>query len=122
VFGPQPRDYGFKLNKKVKDLARNSALAYKAKQNGIMVLEDVKMEKPKTKLYAEMLKNVGVAGKRVLMVYTEADNNTILSGRNIPKTEMLPAANLNTYAIVKANCIILSESTVNFINQSFTNN
>lgn len=122
VFGPKPRDYGFKLNKKVKELARKSALTYKAKENGLIVLEDFKIDKPKTKEYAGILKNLGISGKRTLMVLNDNDQNIYRSGRNIPKTEIMPASNLNTYAILKANCLIISESSLNIINQMMSNN
>lgn len=122
VFGPKPRDYSFKLNKKVKELARKSALSYKAKDNGLIVLEDMKLEKPKTGEYAKMLKNLGLAGKRTLMVTAENDLNIYKSGRNIPKTEIVAASNLNTYAIMKASCLVLSESSVNVINEMMSNN
>lgn len=122
VFGPKPRDYSFKLNKKVKELARKSALSYKAKDNGLIVLEDMKLENPKTSEYAKMLKNLGLAGKRTLMVTAENDLNIYKSGRNIPKTEIVAASNLNTYAIMKASCLVLSESSVNVINEMMSNN
>ncbi|MFN0276887.1 MAG: 50S ribosomal protein L4 [Chitinophagales bacterium] len=122
VFGPKPRDYSFKLNKKVKELARKSALSYKAKDNGLIVLEDMKLEKPKTSEYAKMLKNLGLAGKRTLMITADNDQTIYKSGRNIPKTEIMTASNLNTYAIMKASCIVLSESSVSVINEMMSSN
>ncbi|MBC8173982.1 MAG: 50S ribosomal protein L4 [Chitinophagales bacterium] len=121
-FGPRPRDYSFKLNKKVKDLARRSALAYKAKENGIVVVEDFKINAPKTKEYAGMLKSLGIAGKNTLLILSEQDNNILVSGRNIPRTEIMDAKGLNTYAIMKANCLILPVSAINVINEMMSNN
>lgn len=122
VFGPRPRDYNFKLNKKLKELAYRSALAYKAKENGLVVLEDFKMDKPQTKQYSNMLKNLGITGKRTLMVVADKDNNIYLSGRNIPKTEIMQINNLNTYAIMKANFLLFSESSIKAINEKMSNN
>lgn len=122
VFGPRPRDYNFKLNKKLKELAYRSALAYKAKENGLVVLEDFKMDKPQTKQYSNMLKNLGITGKRTLMVVADKDNNIYLSGRNIPKTEIMQINNLNTYAIMKANFLLFSESSIKAMNEKMSNN
>jgi large subunit ribosomal protein L4 len=122
IFGPKPRDYSFKLNKKVKELARKSALSYKAKSNGLIVLEDFSMEKPKTKEYAKMLSGLGLTGKRTLMVLPDNNLNIYRSGRNIPKSEIMEAKHLNTYAIMKANYLVLSESAVQAINQMMSNN
>ncbi len=116
IFGPRPRNYEFKLNRKVKELARRSALSYKAKDNNIFVIEDFKMDTPKTKEFNAILKNIGVNGKRTLMVLADGDHNIQLAGRNIPKTETSKASDINTYSIMKAQCLILSESSVNIIN------
>lgn len=112
VFGPKPRDYGFKVNKKVKQLARKSALSYKAKDQAITVLEDFRMETPKTKEYIAMLDKLAVSDKKVLMVLKEQDNNIYLSSRNHKKARVVTADQLNTYDILNANNLILSESSV----------
>lgn len=116
IFGPRPRDYEFKLNRKVKELAKRSALSYKAKENKIYVIEDFKMEKPKTKEFNNILKNLGVNGKRTLVVLADGDHTLQLAGRNIPKTETAKATDINTYAIMKAQCLVLSSSSVDIIN------
>lgn len=121
IFGPRPRDYSFKLNRKVKELARRSALSYKAKQNNIVVVEDFTLDTPKTKSFAGIMKNIGVSDKKTLFVL--GDNQNIrLSLRNLPKTGASKASDLNTYDIMNAQCIVLSESTVNLINQMAENN
>ena len=102
VFGPTPRDYGFKLNKKVKALARKSALSYKAQENAIVVVEDFAMETPKTKEFLNIAKNLKVDGKKVLMVLPEANKNVYLSARNLQKAECIIAANVNTYKVLNA--------------------
>lgn len=122
IFGPRPRDYSFKLNRKVKELARRSALSYKAKESGIIVVEDFTMQAPKTKEFNAILKNLGVAGKKVLMVMGDTQANVVLSGRNIPKVSSAKAADLNTYSVMNAQCIVLSESAVNALNNSAENN
>lgn len=110
VFGPRPRDYWFKLNQKVKRLARNSALTYKAKENSIFITEDVSFDQPKTSEYAGLLKSLGVNGQRTLLVLKENNKNVQLSARNIQKTEVALASKLNTYDILKAGALILTES------------
>ncbi|MFO0266384.1 MAG: 50S ribosomal protein L4 [Cyclobacteriaceae bacterium] len=115
VFGPTPRDYSFKLNKKVKDLARKSALSYKAKDNSIAVVEDFNFEKPQTKQYLSMLKSLAVGDKKTLLVLPEANRSVALSGRNIPNTKVVTAAQLNTYDVINADSLILVESSVNKI-------
>ena len=115
VFGPTPRDYSFKLNKKVKDLARKSALTYKAKDNSIAVVEDFNFEKPQTKQYLSMLKSLAVGDKKTLLVLPEANRSVALSGRNIPNTKVVTAAQLNTYDVINADSLILVESSVNKI-------
>lgn len=123
IFGPRPRDYSFKLNRKVKELARRSALSYKAKQNGIVIVEDFTMETPKTKEFSKILNKLGISGKKTLLVMGENDNHNVkLSLRNLPKADAAKAIDLNTYAIMNAQCIILSESTVNMMNQMAENN
>jgi large subunit ribosomal protein L4 len=115
IFGPAPRDYSFKLNKKVKDLARKSALTYKAKDNSIAVVEDFKFDNPKTKQYLSMLKSLALGDKKTLLVLPEANRSVALSGRNIPNTKVVTAAQLNTYDVINADSLILVESSVNKI-------
>ncbi|GGB25874.1 50S ribosomal protein L4 [Puia dinghuensis] len=110
IFGPKPRDYDFKLNRKVKDLAKISALAYKAKGNAIVVVEDIKLEAPKTKQFVETLANLNVADKKVLFVLpAEYDSNLYKSLRNLPKVEGTMLVDINTYDIVNAEVLVLSE-------------
>lgn len=115
VFGPQPRDYSFKLNKKVKDLARRSALAYKAKDNAIAVLEDFDFEAPKTKQYLAMLNALSVSDKKTLMILGENKQNIVLSGRNVQNTKVITVSQLNTYDLMNADQLILVESGVELI-------
>lgn len=115
AFGPRPRDYSFKLNKKVKTLARISALTYKAKDNAITVLEDFSFEAPKTKSYIDLMKNLNMTDKKTLLVLGNANNNVYLSSRNLPKAKVVNAADLNTYDILNADNVILSESSVKVI-------
>ncbi len=112
VFGPQPRDYSFKLNKKVKVLARKSALAYKAQGNNITVLEDFSMDSPKTKTFADMLSKLNVSGKRVLLVTPEKNDNLVLSGRNLQKTKVVVASDLNTYDVMNAARVLVLNSAI----------
>ncbi|MFZ6000632.1 MAG: 50S ribosomal protein L4 [Bacteroidota bacterium] len=115
VFGPQPRDYSFKLNKKVKDLARKSALAYKAKDNSIAVLEDFNFGEAKTKQYQSMLKSLALDAKKTLLVIPEANSNIALAGRNIQNTKVITASQINTYDVMNADQLILVESSINKI-------
>ena len=110
IFGPKPRSYDFKLNRKVKDLAKMSALAHKAKGNAIVVVEDIKLETPKTKQFTETLKSLNVAGKKVLFVLPEENDNLFLSLRNVPTVEGVLLADVNTYDIVNAEVLVLSET------------
>ena len=112
IFGPRPCNYSFKLNKKVKQLARLSALAYKAKNNEITIVEDFVLDTPKTKEFNAIRKNLQVDGRRFLLVLAEANRNVYLSARNIPKTEVSVASGLNTYSIMKAKRLLLTESSV----------
>jgi large subunit ribosomal protein L4 len=112
VFGPQPRDYTFKLNKKVKTLARKSALAYKAQGNNITVLEDFSFDTPKTKSFSDMLSKFNVTGKRVLIVTPEKNDNLVLSGRNIQKTKVVVASDLNTYDLMNASRVLVLNSAI----------
>jgi large subunit ribosomal protein L4 len=112
VFGPAPRDYSFKLNKKVKDLARKSALTYKAKDNSISVIEDFNFEKPQTKQYLAFLKAVSAKDKKTLLVIPDANASIALSGRNITNTKVITAAQINTYDVLNADCLLLLESSI----------
>ena len=112
VFGPAPRDYAFKLNKKVKDLARKSALSYKAKDNSIAIIEDFNFEAPKTKQYISMLKSLGVTSQKTLLVIPESNFNIATSGRNIQNTKIITASQINTYDVINADKLILVESSV----------
>ena len=115
VFGPTPRDYSFKLNKKVKDLARRSALAYKAKDNAIAVLEDFDFEAPKTKQYLSMLSALSVSDKKTLMILGENKQTIVLSGRNVQNTKVITVSQLNTYDLMNADQLIVVESGVELI-------
>ena len=119
VFGPKPRDYEFKLNKKVKSLARKSALSYKAKNNAIVVVEDFTMEAPKTKEFITIAKNLKVADKKLLMVLPEKNNLVYLSARNLEKTNVITASELNTYKVLDAANLVLTESSVAVIEKLF---
>lgn len=121
VFGPQPRDYGFKLNQKLKQLARQSALSYKAKSNSIVVLEDPKMEAPKTKNFIQMLENLKLDGKKTLMVLPESNKALYLSSRNLKQARVMRAADLNTYEILRAHNLIILEESVTEIEKVFQN-
>jgi len=112
VFGPRPHEYGFKLNKKVKALARISALTYKAKDNAITVLEDFNFEAPKTKNYVDLIKNLNFADKKTLLVLGDTNKNVYLSSRNIQGAKVVKASDLNTYDILNAENLILAESSV----------
>lgn len=112
AFGPRPRNYDFKLNKKVKQLARVSALTYKAKENAITVLEDFTFEAPKTKNYVDLIKNLNLSDKKTLLVLGDSNKNVYLSSRNLEGAKVVTALELNTYDIVNANTLILSESSI----------
>ncbi|MBS4055837.1 MAG: 50S ribosomal protein L4 [Bacteroidetes bacterium] len=112
VFGPKPRDYGFKLNKKVKQLARKSALAYKAIENKIIVLEDFTYETPKTKSFVEMLSKFKDTDRKALFVLAQADRNVVLSSRNVQQAKVTTANGLNTYDILNANNLFITESSL----------
>jgi len=119
VFGPRPRNYSFKLNKKVKRLARMSALAYKAKEQAIVVVEDFNFDTPKTKEFANIRENLKVADRRSLVVVPEVNKNVYLSSRNIPKSEVITLSELNTYEILKAKSLVLFESSVEKLGELF---
>ena len=115
VFGPKPRDYGFKLNKKVKVLARKSALSYKAKENAIVVVEDFTMEVPKTKQFIEIINNLKVGGKKALFVLPGANKNVYLSARNIERANVAIASALNTYNVLNAETLVVTENSLKAI-------
>lgn len=121
VFGPHPRDYDFKLNKKLKKLARKSALSYKLKDNNILVMEDFSLEKPKTKEFIEILKNFKLTGQKALLVMTGTDMNVLLSSRNLKKVKVIRAADLNTYEILDAKIMLITESSVKEIEKIHQN-
>ncbi|MCB9252489.1 MAG: 50S ribosomal protein L4 [Flavobacteriales bacterium] len=120
IHGPRPRDYSFKLNKKVKRLARLSALAYKAKDNNIMVMEAFNFEKPNTKEFNNMIKALNLADQRSLFVVPEHNANINLSARNLPKSEVMTAGDLNTYQIMKAGKLVIVEGSINKIEEVLT--
>ena len=118
VFGPQPRDYGFKLNKKVRRLARKSALAYKAQENAIVVVEDFTFEAPKTKNFVEVINNLKVDGKKALFVLPGADKAVYLLARNIERAKVMAASALNTYKVLDADVLVLTEGALSVIGEN----
>ena len=118
VFGPKPRDYWFKLNKKVKALARKSALSYKAQANNIVVVEDFTFEAPKTKDFVNVVNNLKVSGKKLLMVLSGADKNVYLSARNLERTNVMVASALNTYKVLDAETLVVAESALKAIEET----
>ena len=112
VFGPKPRDYRFKLNKKVKNLARRSALSYKAQEQAILVVEDFNFEAPKTKDFVNIAKNLKVDGKKLLFLLPEANKNVFLSARNLQKAHVMVAKDVNTYKILDADVLIVTENSL----------
>jgi len=120
AFGPRPRNYGFKINKKVKQLARLSALTYKAKQNEILVVEDFTFESIKTKQYVDLLKRFELTGKKVLLVLPKIDSNVYLSARNIQKSRVTLADSINTYDVLNANKVIMPESSFSELEKMFS--
>lgn len=120
VFGPQPRDYGFKLNQKVRQLARRSALAYKAQENAIVVVEDFTFETPKTKSMLEVLNNLNIADKKTLVVTPASDKGVYLSARNLQRVATMPAAALNTYQVLNADVMVVAESALAVIEGNLT--
>jgi large subunit ribosomal protein L4 len=111
IFGPKPHSYDFKLNRKVKDLAKMSALSYKAKDNAILVLEDINMDAPKTKQVVEIMNSLNVANKKTLIVLPEYNDNLYLSTRNIPNITSSLLADINTYEIMNADVLVITENT-----------
>lgn len=120
VFGPTPRDYSFKLNKKVRQLARRSALAYKAQEQGIIVVEDFTLEAPKTKKMLEIINNLKVEGKKSLFVMPGADKAVYLSARNLERVTVMPATALNTYKVLNADVMVVAESALSVIDSNLT--
>ena len=118
VFGPKPRDYSFKLNKKVKLLARKSALSYKAQANNIVVVEDFTFEASKTKDFVNVVNNLKVAGKKLLMVLPEANKNVYLSARNLERTNLAIASALNTYTVLNAETLVVTENALKAIEET----
>ncbi|MCM1519638.1 MAG: 50S ribosomal protein L4 [Lachnoclostridium sp.] len=116
VFGPRPRDYRFKLNKKVKNLARRSALTYKVQDSQLFIVEDFTFDAPKTKDFINFAKNLKVDGKKVLLVLPSQDKNVTLSARNVPDADTIQASDINTYALMNSNAVILTESALQLIN------
>ena len=115
VFGPKPRDYRFKLNKKVKILARKSALSYKAQENAIIVVENFTMDAPKTKDFVNITKNLKVEGKKTLVVLPESNKNVYLSARNLQGAEVVLASTINTYKVLNADVVIMAEDSLKVI-------
>ena len=120
VFGPKPRDYGFKLNKKTKVLARKSALSYKAQDNAVIVVEDFTLDAPKTKSFIDITKNLKVDGKKVLLVMPEADKNVCLSARNLQKAAVMTASTVNAYKVMNADVLVLTENSLKTIDAMLT--
>ena len=117
VFGPKPRDYSFKLNKKVKALARRSALTYKAQENAIIVLEDFTFEAPKTKEFVNIAKNLKVDGKKLLLVLPDANKNVYLSARNLQSADVIEAPKVNTYKLLNADVLVITEKSLEAIEE-----
>ncbi len=120
VFGPKPRNYDFKLNKKVKQLARRCALSYKAQENAIVVVEDFTFEAPKTKAFVELMNNLKVSEKKVLLVTSEINKNVYLSARNLQKTQVAVASDINTYGVLNAGVLVVTESALANIEAGLT--
>ena len=120
VFGPKPRDYSFKLNKKVKVLARKSALAYKAQDNAIVVVEDFNLDAPKTKDFVNIAKNLKVDSKKVLLVLPEVEKNVYLSARNLQKADVMTASQVNSYKVLNADVVVITENSLKVIDEILT--
>ncbi|KAA6343803.1 50S ribosomal protein L4 [termite gut metagenome] len=121
VFGPKPRDYSFKLNKKLKALARRSALSYKIQENAVVVVEDFTFDTPKTKEFLAITKNLKVSDKKLLVIFSESNKNVYLSTRNVKRANVQPVSGLNTYRVLDAGVLILTESAVSAINTILSN-
>ena len=120
VFGPKPRNYSFKLNKKVKALARKSALSYKAQEAAIVVVEDFAMETPKTKDFVNITKNLKVEGKKLLLLLPEVNKNVFLSSRNLQRTNVMTATQLNAYKVLNADVLVITENSLKAIDSILT--
>lgn len=120
VFGPNPRDYHFKLNKKVKQLARKSALSQKAIENAIIVVEDFTFEAPSTKVFVDVLNKLNVCEKKQLFVLPSSNKNVYLSARNLKRTNVVMASNLNTYGILNSDVLVVSEGSLEIISNTLT--
>jgi len=120
MFGPKPRDYRFKLNKKLKRLARRSALSYKARENNILVVEDFTFDTPKTKMFAGILKNLNLQDKKTLVVLCESNKNVYLSSRNLQRVKVVNVSDLNTYDILNANNLMFLEGSVKELEQIYS--
>lgn len=119
IFGPQPRDYSFKLNKKLKQLARKSALSYKAKDNNIVVLEDFSFDSIKTKNYIQLISDLKIGNEKTLLVLSEANKNIYLSSRNLEKAKVITADQLSTYDVLNAGKLLLTTGTVKTLEEAF---
>ncbi|MGN1375374.1 MAG: 50S ribosomal protein L4 [Prevotella sp.] len=117
VFGPTPRDYSIKLNRKVKALARKSALSYKVQENAIVVIEDFTMDAPKTKDFVNITKNLKVDGQKILLLLPEVNKNVYLSARNLQRTEVMVASTLNTYKVLNADVVVVTENSLKSIDE-----
>ena len=120
VFGPKPRNYSFKLNKKVKALARKSALSYKAQESAIVVVEDFTMEAPKTKDFVNITKNLKAEGKKLLLLLPEVNKNVFLSSRNLQRTNVMTATQLNAYKVLNADVLVITENSLKAIDSILT--
>lgn len=120
IFGPKPHSYDFKLNRKVKDLAKISALSYKAKENAIFVIEDINLDAPKTKQVVEVMNSLNVASKKTLIVLPEYNDNLYLSTRNIPNIASTLLADINTYEIMNADVLVITENTAKIFSEEET--
>lgn len=119
IFGPRPRDYHFKLNRKVKSLARKSALTYKAKESNITVVEDFNLESPKTQEYQKVLNKLSVTNEKTLLILPDNNKNLYLSSRNLPKAKVLPCSQINTFDLLNADKVLIFESSVEQIENLF---
>lgn len=120
VFGPKPRDYRFKLNKKVKTLARKSALSYKAQESAIIILEDFNLEAPKTKEFVNVVKNLKIDSKKVLLLLAEVNKNVYLSARNLQRSEVMLASTLNAYKVLNADVLVFTEKSLQVVDGLLT--
>lgn len=120
VFGPKPRNYDIKLNKKVKALARRSALSYKVQENALVVVEDFELEAPKTKSFVEIVNNLKISDKKILMVLPEVNKNVYLSARNLERAKVAIASDINTYGVLNAGVMVVTENALGKIEAVLT--